>query len=207
MTLRRTVSAIPPHRSARWSHAAAWVAATVAGEVLGAAAILGLVLVAGDLDPGQRPVAWGVLAAAAGALYGSLVGLAQWVVIRRLEPRARLWTLAGVVSWLLAGVLFAALERSLCVRGSGCAGTDWYGVLLEAGIVALTSGAMLSALLQWLLLRPLAARAAWWLALLPAAMLPWLLGELAGLGVFAWFLLQPALSAVLLVLLFGRGRG
>jgi hypothetical protein len=182
------------------------VTATVAGEVIGVVAVLGLLLIAGDLDPGQLPAAWLFLGALAGLLYGSVGGLAQWIVIRRVQPGARLWALAGTASWTLAGLLFALFERSMCGWRTACAAADWTGILFQAALVALTAGALLSALLQWLILRRHVRRAAWWLVLLPGAMLPWVLGDLVGLGVFAWFVLQPLISAILLVWLFRRPR-
>jgi hypothetical protein len=194
--------AVPAARPARWAIGAGWVAATAIGEAIGAIAVLGLLLIASDFEPGSHQVAWVLLGAVAGLLYGSVVGLAQWIVIRRVEPRARLWALAGMASWILAGVAFALLERSMCGWGQTCAASDWTFVLLQAGITALTTGALLSALLQWLILKRYTPRAAWWLVLLPAAMLPWVVGNLAGVGVVIWYLLQPVVSAILLVWLF-----
>ena len=83
-----------------------WIGATVAGAVI--AWMLGRIPSAladwtnvsggaGQREPG--PAMLIVLSAAAGALLGSILGVAQWVVLRRHVRRAGLWIGANVLAW------------------------------------------------------------------------------------------------------------
>lgn len=150
-----------------------WVAANALGELLGLApiALAGLALARVLAESG------GVAAALAamlifcilGALEGAVMGLAQWLVLRRRLPEVtrRSWVLAtligAVAAWLLR-VLPSTLG-SLFAISSGLADAqlDGGGVHLRAAAMGAVLGAVL-AFPQWRVLRRFVARSAWWLA-------------------------------------------
>jgi hypothetical protein len=71
-----------------------WVLAS-----LGAAAVVGVVVF--GIGTVNADVGWVVGA----ALYGTVVGVLQWLVLRRQVARARWWVLASTVGWLVGGPL------------------------------------------------------------------------------------------------------
>ncbi len=75
----------------------------------------------------------------AGAIIGAVVGLAQWLVLRRVVPSAWWWILATTVAWMAAWALIEPLERS---EGSAIAVAYIVGAI-AAGVAGIVTGATL----------------------------------------------------------------
>ena len=105
-----------------------WVLASVVGWGVGGV-VLGPVF--GVVEP-----AFGLLVggAAVGAIGGAVLGVLQWLVLRRQLARAGWWIVASTVGWAVGGAAF--------------------------GLV----GGAVAGFLQWLVLRRRLARAGWWIA-------------------------------------------
>lgn len=150
-----------------------WVAANALGELLGLApaALAGLILARVLVESGGAAAALAAMLifCILGALEGAVVGLAQWLVLRRRLPEVtrRSWVLAtligAVLAWLL-GMLPSTLG-SLFAGPSGLADAqlDGGGVHLRAAAMGAVLGAVL-AFPQWRVLRRVVARSGWWLA-------------------------------------------
>ena len=82
---------------------------------------------------------------------GIVVGVLQWLVLRRQVARAGWWVVASIAAMAVVGVLVVALDEGAVVAGGG-----------------LVVGA-----LQWLVLRRQVARAGWWV---PASGVGWVVG-------------------------------
>jgi hypothetical protein len=113
--LRRRLPKVPPH---------AWVGATVAGA--GVAWLLGILpstvlaltgppalAAAASASPSSEPtllMALG-LAAILGCALGALLGLAQWLVLRRRTSRAERWIRANAVAWAIGmPIVFTGMD-------------------------------------------------------------------------------------------------
>lgn len=110
----------------------AWVYASGAGAAI-AWALGSIALFAGD-EPWTAAQLAGILFAG-GALLGSVVGLAQWTVLRRSFAHSVFWIPANGIAWVAASALaWAAMESlppdpgSMQILGAAAAGT------LAAGI-------------------------------------------------------------------------
>jgi hypothetical protein len=159
-----------------------WVADNAAGEAFG----LGL---AGALGAGlvlwieARMGASATLAAAAimimaGTIEGIIVGVAQWLVLRRPFPRLRwqAWLLASAVGACVAWALgmIPSTLISLTADSAAASPPDVSDALMYS--LAAAMGAVLGPILgvpQWLALRQHAQRAIWWV---PANAAAWALG-------------------------------
>jgi hypothetical protein len=116
----------------------------------------------------------GYLGVAAG---GILVGVLQWLVLRRQITRAGRWVLANLGAAAVLGVV---------VFGVGVVNADvgWVG---GAGLFGTVIGA-----LQWLVLRRQVARAGWWVL---ASTVGWIVGGPLG-GIVGWIALGAAYGAI-----------
>jgi hypothetical protein len=126
--------------------AASWIRATMVGA--GVAWLLGMVpssvaaLMAhapssGAASPGEPPAAvqYG-LAALLGGLTGPVLGLAQWLVLRRHVARAGRWILANSMAWALGMVvIFVGMDQMPWERGGGTVVLGIYSVCGAAGLV------------------------------------------------------------------------
>lgn len=92
-------------------------------------------------------VSWAV-GVLGGVLFGAVVGVAQWLVLRRHIPRAGWWVLASTVGWFVALNVSGALDRVL----------DWTLWYISGAVGGMAVGAA-----QWLVLRRRVARAGWWM--------------------------------------------
>lgn len=174
-----------------------WVLAYTAGEIIGFG--LGGSIAAGAMQ-GADQVA-GALAVllmigagiVAGAVEGSVVGYAQWLVLRRILPKItwQQWvgaTAAGaVVAWII-GMSLGAFSASLNVGE-----VSDVAVMASAALLGLALGALLGTA-QWLVLRRYVLGAGWWIY---ANALAWLLGMvIAFAGAGSVSPEQPALLVV-----------
>ena len=159
----------------------AWILANALAELAG----LGLTLAAGFLatrwigEP-STPAGWAVLLGAmtaSGAVEGTIVGLAQWSVLRhRLEVARRAWvgaTIAGaLLAWMLGSLPSTLMQAGADAGQSAMAEPSLGLVLLFASGIGLVAGAVLASA-QALVLRRAAYRAWLWL---PANSLAWAVG-------------------------------
>lgn len=81
-------------------------------------------------------------------LWGLLLGISQWLVLRWWLERAGWWVLASAGGWLLAVSVGVALQNLL--------GENVGGLIYTLGL------GLVPGVLQWLLLRQQMARAGWW---------------------------------------------
>jgi hypothetical protein len=111
---------------------------------------------------------------AAGSAFGTVFGLAQWLVLKKAVPGAGRWVIACLVGYGIDFVLGATLLPPESGANLGAAQTILLGVLLGAAV------ALLPATLQWLLvLKNQFSRAAWWI---PASLASWGLGFAVSFG-------------------------
>lgn len=156
-----------------------WVAANAIGEIMGLTpvALAGLILARVLAEGGG--VAESLIAMLVfcllGAVEGTVVGLAQWFVLRRRLPaiKRRSWILATVIGAVAAWFL-GMLPSTLGALTGGqsdpsAAGFGDVAVYVLAGAMGAVLGAVL-ALPQWSVLRHFVARSGWWP---PANALAW----------------------------------
>lgn len=137
-----------------------WIGATAAGA--GAAWLLGMVpstvaalLVSGSSGAGAPPAAEPPalvqcgLALLLGAVTGPVLGLGQWLVLRRHVAGAGRWIAANALAWALGMVvIFAGMDRVPWERGGLLVPL---GVYLVCGAAGLVVGAVHGRVLQRLL--------------------------------------------------------
>ncbi len=184
-SVQRNPSTVPEHaRRMRWRLCGRWTMATAAGE-LASFIVPGLVGAVIFQAVGERPsalVAVGaVLAmAASGSVEGGVLGLAQWLVLRRELPAmpARAWiaatAAAAIVAWAIGTAIVVAVVPALRGDGAGQSAADpgaAFQIAAGAGL-GLALGAMMGAA-QWLVLRQHVMRAGWWVL---ASALGWAVG-------------------------------
>jgi hypothetical protein len=164
-----------------WSFWLRWVAANAVAEVLGLglAAAVGVGMILGVGEPKSLAVAVmmaGVMIAA-GACEGVIVGVAQWMVLRRRLPRLqrRDWVLATAMGSLVAWTLGMAPSTLAVLNQDASSPTPEPSDLLVY-VLAAAMGAALGVVLgipQWRVLRRYVQRAHWWVWANAAA---WLAG-------------------------------
>jgi hypothetical protein len=141
----------------------AWVLAGLVGGAVGWVVNL----------PGGWAVNWAVV--------GALVGLGQWLILRRRVPLVVWWVLAGAVGWALGGLVGDAVAVELEVVIDAVDGNE--GGVLGAALVGAVIGAVGGAVgggAQWLLLRRQIPSAGWWVL---ASAVGWALGWAVGWAV------------------------
>jgi MFS family permease len=162
----------------------AWFLASVMGYGLGA--ILGMSIAWRFFPTGDA--ANGITL---GILMGATGGYFQWVVLRERITGAGLW---GVASALGLGLGIGVLVSTYITENYGIA------VFLFASVIAVVSG-----ILQWLILRRKVSRAGWWLL---ANLLGSLLGATgAAIGAAIGETGNWGLAALVFGLGFGAGNG
>ncbi len=159
-----------------------WVAATVGGLLVDQALFRGMgasrVLIDGVLEWGSgQGLNLALVEVLAGALLGLIdgviIGVLQWIALRRILRRAGHWVLAtaiGTAAALAAFYALLGLFPAQLLRGDGGLETFlWLGIL-DGMIGGLVLGSV-----QWLALRGEVRDAAWWILALavisPAAFL------------------------------------
>jgi len=158
-----------------------WTLATGLGELFGFGLAMGLgglvyLLMGG---PVETVPAWALLGGAvlAGVIEGSVLGTAQWLVLRRYLPDLAPgpWiaaTAGGAVLAYAAGMsIGTALGESIDLTGVPVVILALCGILYVAGL-----GALLG-VTQWWVLRRYVAHAGWWV---PANAGAWILGLAVG---------------------------
>jgi hypothetical protein len=154
-----------------------WVVANAAGELfgLGPVAFVGILAVRVLAEGGGMEAVVGlVLFTLLGAFEGAVVGLAQWLLLRRRLPNLgrRSWVLATVAGAIAAWFLGMLPGTAMSLAGS--AGSeppdlDGAGVFIMAAGTGLVLGAVL-AVPQWRVLRRFVRGAGWWV---PANAVAW----------------------------------
>lgn len=145
-----------------------WVVATMVAEVLGIGAIA---LAATFLPTVEASRLREALVASIGAVYGAILGVAQWLVLRRRIPHSEGWILATVGGSLVAWVVGVLVSVLLALTYFG--ETDYRGSVLPA--IALL-GAWIGLVLgfaQWTVLRRVYQRATLWVG---ANVIAWAVG-------------------------------
>jgi len=119
-----------------------------------------------------------LLVTASGAIEGSVVGLLQWLVLRRPFPEVarRAWVMATIAGAMVAW-FFGSLPSTLIDMGAQQSGEEVQEpaaavVLLLAAGMGLVLGVVL-AYPQWRLLRRVVEKAWWWI---PANAIAWAFG-------------------------------
>ena len=118
-------------------------------------------------------LSWVLASAAAGAYFGAttedtalfghlvmpglIVGVAQWLVLRRYLPYAGWWILASALGWILGSIvmltIYGIIDQILGIRLPSR--------ILSPVVISTLYGAALGAA-QWLVLRGHTQRAGWW---------------------------------------------
>ena len=96
-------------------------------------------------------VGW-ILTGATGVGVGATIGLAQWLVLRRLIREAGWWVWASTIGWLIGWLLIVSGE--VIPPGAG------------PGLTSVMAGALLGTAIgiaQWLVLRRVVHQAGWWI--------------------------------------------
>ncbi len=155
-----------------------WLGANAVAEAVGLGLVAAAALFAGTAETGMPGLSLGMAAmlVGLGAVEGSVVGVAQWVVLRRvLAVRAGSWvgaTVAGAVTaWLLGVIPATAMSATADAGGTPPEMGDALQLALAAAM-----GAVLGVILgipQWLVLKRWVRRAGWWV---PANSAAWLVG-------------------------------
>ena len=197
---------------AGWGFWLGWVVASTLGWLVGFIIAFFLLAIVGGIvgeDTGMNVLGLILGAFIFGASLGSMVGILQWLVLRRCVSGAGWWVLASAAAGygtLQAG--FMPFSTSL----------QSFGVYLSWTRVVALGGAV-TGTLQWLVLRGQVSRAGWWvlastvgwgLGATVARAFPWgvdmgdavgalvvtgaILGALTG-GALVWLLRQPAKEA------------
>ncbi len=164
----------------QWEIWRRWILANAVGETIG----LGATLLIGAFLLGSAEKSIGAIAAAAlgilagTVIEGSVVGTAQWLVLRRPLERMRWrdWALAtavgACVAWTLGMIpgtfMFTGPDTGTATPGQM---SDLLVYTLAAGM-GLVLGSILG-VPQWLVLRRYLAKAGWWVL---ANALAWMLG-------------------------------
>jgi hypothetical protein len=180
-----------------------WVSLTTLGTMTAMMLAVFVIFAAGGPiqgffeDEQAASVALQVVMAPLFALAGSLVGLAQWLVLRGQIQRAGWWILATAAGWM-AGYLWSYL---LFPPGSGTA------TISEALLPWFLNG-LLTGLCQWLVLRKFFDRSSLWVPTAALAMTigtsGWILFGIYG-GVFLWLIGGAFSGWILLSVLSPKG--
>lgn len=156
----------------RWPFLLQWVLASALGWVIGPMVRMAMGM------PGSGGDAGALVVVAGGTVAGAIVGVMQWLVLRRRTRQAGWWVLASA-----AGVGVAGLAVQEILIGAGVLARLQplgAGVVAVGGTVGLVVGVM-----QWLVLRRWVRRAGWWV-------LASSVGAAVGDGVTGAFTILPA---------------
>lgn len=134
--LRRQVA-----RAGWWAVAstAAWPVDMILVAFVGTAVALGARLLGGADGPLAGIDSADVGSVTGTILYGAVLGVLQWLVLRRWVARAGWWVLASGVGWVAAGLL---------------SGIDAEGGIVGRTLIGVVYGAITGVVLLWLLRQP-----------------------------------------------------
>jgi hypothetical protein len=124
-----------------------WILTAGAGWAIGYAAGLLVIQVLGR-QPGFAGF-WLLLACY--ALFGVIIALVQWPVLRREIPHAGPWILANVVGWALGFSIATAVELAVYSQSPA---EPWIVNLIVQGISGLIAGAIIGLALVWIVRKP-----------------------------------------------------
>jgi membrane associated rhomboid family serine protease len=123
-----------------FSQAGWWViASTVGGAIVG----VGAASLSSEIEV-SLIIAYG--------LSGAILGMLQWIVLRRQTSRARLWILASPLGWAIAVPIVRFLDRmgqDMALRISETA-----GLILSFGLMGAVLGFVTGGVLVWMLRKP-----------------------------------------------------
>jgi hypothetical protein len=166
----------------RWTLWREWTLANALAETVGLGATLLIgILVFSQLEPRIGPVVSALLGVALAALVeGSVVGTAQWLVLRAplAGLRWRRWAIAtaigAAIAWALGMTpsLIMALASSDSGGGAEIQEPEGLTMFALAAGLGLVAGPVLAAA-QWWVLRDYLPRAGWWI---PANACAWAVG-------------------------------
>ena len=147
-----------------------WLAANALGELLG----LGTVAVIGFLMTSKfeksvgrgATISFALLMIVLGAFEGAVIGLAQWLVLRRIVNRlsSRSWVVASLIGAVMAwtlGMLPSSLMNLTSQGESTSPDLSEVPIILLASFMGVILGIIL-ALPQWIVLRKYVVHAGWW---------------------------------------------
>lgn len=161
-----------------WS---AWVGANAVGELVGLAIPAAVAVTwAQAAHPSGRTamVAFAAAMIVAGTLEGTIIGYAQWRVLRSALPAGRAcswigWTALGAgIAWTLGMIPSTLLHDATRTGAAPPPELNWLVKYSLAALLGAALGPMLG-VTQWVVLRRHMARAAWWI---PANALAWAVG-------------------------------
>lgn len=158
--------------SERWASRsrflARWVAAAIAADALGSSLVYSLLVAipsASGIDYTESLAAIAVAVLGLAVLRSLLLGWGQALVLRTLSPSLRL------KDWILPTMFAGVAAQATAVLGGG--GVPTLGIAHSAGqdgvAVWMASGLAMGAV-QWLALRHVVGRAAWWIPVWSVAM-------------------------------------
>lgn len=131
-----------------------------------------------------------------GICIGAAAGYSQWLVLRKNVPIKSFWGLASGIGIGIPFILTVVLNET-GIKVQDISENNITGWLLT-GVI----GGLLSALLQWPLLKPFFRKAGWWLAINPAGWgVSFLTIQLTGRSVLA----GSGIGAILLGVITGIG--
>lgn len=124
-----------------------WILTAGAGWAIGYA--VGLLVIQGL---GLLPAIAGFwLMLACYALFGLIIALVQWPVLRREIPHIGPWILANVVGWVLGFSIATAVQLALYSQAPA---EPWIVSLIVQGISGLIAGAITGLALVWIVRKP-----------------------------------------------------
>lgn len=124
-----------------------WILTAGAGWAIGYA--VGLLVIQGL---GRLPAIGGFwLMLACYALFGIIIALVQWPVLRREIPHVVPWILANVIGWMLGFSIATAVQFAVYSRAPA---EPWIVNLIVQGISGLIAGAITGLALVWIVRKP-----------------------------------------------------
>jgi hypothetical protein len=118
-----------------------------------------------------RPLDSPVATANYGLMLGAVIGLGQWLVLRRrLDIKWQWWLAATALGFTVHGLFMGLDVNYVSGGGSALSGDSGQGIAL-ASLGILCGGVFLVGVPQWLVLRPHLPRAGWWLPASAAGLL------------------------------------
>jgi len=100
---------------------------------------------------------------------GVVIGIAQWLILRRITKGASWWALVSLLGWTIGGAINAVVMGA--VGGS-----------IMGRIVGFSMSGFVIGITQWLILRRLTRRAGWWIL---TNIVSWVIGGLVS-EIMAW---------------------
>jgi hypothetical protein len=87
-------------------------------------------------------------------LFGILIGLVQWPVLRREIPRASTWVLASVVGWTVGAAVSYLFLNAIFPGNQASQASFPLVAVVDSGLTGLVAGAITGLALVWLVRQP-----------------------------------------------------